>query len=176
MKFAEAAIPGAFVIDIEPIADERGFFARTFCRTEFGLRGLETGFEQTSLSRNARRGTLRGMHYQAEPHGEVKLVRCSRGRICDVIVDLRPDSPAYCRWVSVELSEHNCRALYVPRGVAHGFVTLEDNAEVTYAISTAFRAESARGVRWDDPAFAIEWPLAPVVLSARDAGYEDFRR
>lgn len=176
MKFAESTIPGAYVIDIEPVADERGFFARTFCRTEFDREGLETGFEQTSLSRNKRRGTLRGMHYQAEPHGEVKLVRCSRGRIHDVIVDLRSDSPAYCRWFGVELSEGSCRALYIPRGVAHGFITLEDNAEVTYAISTAFRAESARGVRWNDPAFAIEWPTAPAVMSARDAGYENFRR
>lgn len=176
MIFSATGLPGAFVVDVEPVADERGFFARTFCRQTFGAHGLETAFEQHSLSRNTRRATLRGLHFQAEPHGETKIVRCTRGVVYDVIVDLRPTSPAYCRWFGVELSGESGRALYIPRGLAHGFITLSDDCDVAYVISTAYRADHARGVRWNDPAFGIEWPLEPAVMSARDAAHPDFRR
>ena len=174
MKFAAAGLAGAFIIDIERLPDERGFFARTFCRDEFAAQGLRTEFVQCNTSFNQRRGTLRGMHFQSEPHAEAKLVRCTRGAIHDVIVDLRPESPTYCRWVAVELTADNERMLYVPEGVAHGFQTLADASEVFYQMATMFRPESAAGVRWNDPAFDIRWPLADPIVSARDAGYSDF--
>lgn len=175
MIFEETAVPGAFVIDIEPHEDERGLFARTFCRDEFEAHGLEPAVAQCSLSFNARRGTLRGMHYQVAPHSECKLVRCTAGSIHDVIVDLRPDSPTHCEWVAVELSATNRRALYVPAGLAHGFQTLADETEVLYQISVPFMPSHAHGVRWNDPAFQIRWPHADPILSARDAQYPDFR-
>ena len=174
MKFAATALAGAFIIDIERLPDERGFFARTFCRDEFAAHGLRTEFVQSNTTFNQRRGTLRGMHFQREPHAEAKLVRCTRGAIYDVIVDLRPESPSYCRWVAVELTADNERILYVPEGVAHGFQTLADASEVFYQMAAMYRPESSAGVRWNDPAFAIRWPLAASVISARDAGYGDF--
>jgi dTDP-4-dehydrorhamnose 3,5-epimerase len=174
VKFAATALAGAFIIDIERLPDERGFFARTFCRDEFAAHGLRTEFVQCNTSFNERRGTLRGMHFQREPHAEAKLVRCTRGAIHDVIVDLRPESATYCRWVAVELSADNERMLYVPEGVAHGFQTLADASEVFYQMAAMYRPESAAGVRWNDPAFAIRWPLPDPVVSARDAGYGDF--
>lgn len=174
MRFTETALPGVFLIDIEPLEDDRGFFARLWCRDELARKGLASDLAQISVSFNRRRGTLRGMHYQVAPHEEVKLVRCTRGAIYDVLVDLRPGSPTYRRWMSAELTADNRRTLYVPKGVAHGFQTLTDDAEVLYQISEFHHPESARGVRWDDPAFGIEWPDQAPILSGRDSGYPDF--
>jgi dTDP-4-dehydrorhamnose 3,5-epimerase len=170
MKFLETVLKGAFVIEPERLEDERGFFARVFCEHEFAAHGLETRFVQCSISFNWSRGTLRGMHYQAPPHEETKLVRCTRGAIYDVIVDLRPDSATHRQWIGVELSAENRRMLYVPRGFAHGFQTLQDYCEVFYQISQFHTPEAARAERWDDPALGIRWPLAPSILSQRDAG------
>ncbi|HEX3159055.1 MAG TPA: dTDP-4-dehydrorhamnose 3,5-epimerase [Gemmatimonadaceae bacterium] len=174
MRFIETRIPGAFIVDIEPRRDERGFFARSWCRDEFRAAGLEADLAQCSISYNATRGTLRGMHYQAAPHGEAKLVRCTAGAIHDVIVDLRPGSPTFCQWVATELTASSHRMLYVPDGLAHGFQTLEDGSEVFYQMSVPYHASSARGVRWNDPAFDIAWPLAHPLLSERDRSYPDF--
>ncbi len=174
MKLFPTDLPGAWRVEIEPLGDERGFFARTFCRREFGAAGLATELAQCSLSFNPRTGTLRGLHYQAAPHEEAKLVRVTRGSVWDVIVDLRPDSAAYRRWFGLTLSADNRAALYVPPGLAHGFLTLEPETEVLYQISEFHHPESARGVRWDDPAFAIAWPAAPQVIGERDRGYPDF--
>jgi dTDP-4-dehydrorhamnose 3,5-epimerase len=173
MLFLPQPLFGAYILDIERIEDERGFFGRTFCAREFAQHGLEPPLAQCSLSFNRARGTLRGMHYQAAPHAEIKLIRCTMGAIHDVIVDLRPASPTYKEWLAVELSAENRRMLYVPEGFAHGFITLADNSEVSYQISPSYQPESARGVRWDDPAFAIRWPFAPTVMSARDRQYAD---
>ena len=176
MIFTPTKLSGAFLIDLKRHQDERGFFARAWCRDEMAGQGLDSHLVQCNLSFNHQRGTLRGMHFQASPHEEIKLVRCTRGAIYDVIVDLRPDSSSYCQWSAFELSEDNRRALYVPGGFAHGFQTLAANTEVFYQMSQAYHPESARGVRWNDPAFAIDWPiLPPVQISARDANYPDFR-
>jgi dTDP-4-dehydrorhamnose 3,5-epimerase len=170
--FTETKLKGAFVIEPERIEDERGFFARTFCEREFEARGLNARVAQCSISFNRKKGTLRGMHYQVAPHEEAKLVRCTRGAIYDVIIDLRADSPTFRQWVAVELTEDNRRMLYIPEGFAHGFQTLEDNTEVFYQISEFYHPESARGVRWDDPAFGIDWPPEDQrVISARDQDY-----
>lgn len=174
MKFTAAGLAGAFILDIERLADERGFFARTFCRDEFAAHGLRTEFVQCNTSFNLRRGTLRGMHFQRAPYAEAKIVRCTRGAIHDVIVDLRPDSLSYCRWIAVELSAENERMLYVPEGMAHGFQTLADGSEVFYQMAAMYRPDAAGGVRWNDPAFDIRWPLADPIVSARDAAYGDF--
>ena len=174
MKYSETPLPGAFVIEPEPIVDERGSFARTFDRAEFEARGLDAAVVQCSASFNHHRGTLRGMHYQAEPHAEAKLVRCTRGAIYDVIVDLRPDSAAYRGWFGVELSAAAGKMLYVPTGLAHGFLTVEDASEVHYQISTGYVPSAARGVRFDDPAFAIEWPEPALVISEADRTRPDF--
>lgn len=175
MIFRELPVPGACVVEPELHKDPRGFFARLWCREEFQARGLCGEFVQCSTSFNERAGTLRGMHYQAEPHGEVKLVRCTRGAIHDVILDLRPDSPHFKRWTAVELSAANRLTLYIPKGVAHGFQTLEPDTDVLYHISEFYHPESVRGVRWDDPAFGVKWPLQVSAISARDAGFRDFR-
>jgi len=174
MIYTETGIAGAFIVDIEPSHDERGFFARTFCEREFSERGLVSRFVQSSFSRNVRRGILRGLHYQAEPHREVKLVRCTKGSIYDVIVDVRRNSPTWGRWAAVELSEKNWRTLYVPALVAHGFQTLTTEAEVFYQISEFYYPGAASGIRWDDPKLGIEWPITPPLLSPRDASYPDF--
>ena len=174
MKFQATGLPGAYIIDIDRLVDERGFFARTFCRDEFAACGLRTQFFQCNTSFNTLRGTLRGMHFQREPHAEAKLIRCTRGAIHDVIVDLRPDSSSYCRWVAVELTDDNERMLYIPEGVAHGFQTLVDGSEVFYQMAAMYRPEASDGVRWNDPAFGIDWPLPDPIVSARDAGYGDF--
>jgi dTDP-4-dehydrorhamnose 3,5-epimerase len=176
MAFAETSLGGVWVIELDRITDERGWFARTFDAEEFKERGLNPAVVQCNASFNARSGTLRGLHYQAEPHGESKLVRCVRGAIFDVAVDLRADSPTRCRWHGVELSAESGRALYIPAGLAHGFQTLTDDCEVIYQMGHRHVPEAARGVRWDDPAFAIEWPPArgERIISARDAGYADF--
>jgi dTDP-4-dehydrorhamnose 3,5-epimerase len=175
MNFIRTAIPGVQIVDPERRGDERGFFARTYCREEFAKAGIAFDTVQCNASFNDRRGTLRGMHYQAEPTPEPKLVRCTRGAIFDVAVDIRPGSPTYCRWVSMELSADNGRALFIPAGCAHGFVTLADASEVFYQMGAAYVASLARGLRWNDPAFAIAWPLAPTTMSERDASYPDFQ-
>jgi dTDP-4-dehydrorhamnose 3,5-epimerase len=174
MRFEPTELPGAWVIELEPHADERGFFARTFCEREFAQHALPTHYPQTNLSRNSRAGTLRGMHYNAAPDGEAKFVRCVRGRIYDAIIDLRADSPTREKWFGVELSADTGRALFVPAGFAHGFVTLDDDSDVFYHMSEFFKPEAARGLRWDDPRFGIRWPRTPSVISARDRAYPDF--
>jgi dTDP-4-dehydrorhamnose 3,5-epimerase len=173
--FTETSLSGAFVIDLEPINDERGFFARLWCRREFEAHGLETNLVQCSMSFNRHAGTLRGLHYQVAPFEETKIVRCANGSIFDVIVDLRTGSPTFGRYFSLTLSEANRRMLYIPPGFAHGFQTLEDNAEVVYQMSAFFDAAAARGVRWDDPMFSIAWPSAPNrIMNDRDRSYPDF--
>ena len=174
MHFDATPIDGAFVVRPEPIEDDRGFFARTWCREEFVGHGLEGELAQCNISYNHRRGTLRGLHYQAPPHEEAKLVRCTRGRIYDVIVDLRRNGPTFMRWWSIELSADNRHMLYIPKGLAHGFLTVEDACEVAYQMSTPYHPESARGFRFDDPAFAIEWPFAPTTIGSRDLAFDTF--
>ena len=171
MIFSETGLKGAFIIEPERLEDKRGFFARTFCQEEFDAHGLNSRFVQCNISFNKKKGTLRGMHYQAAPYEEVKLVRCTMGATYDVIIDLRPHSPTYKRWVPVELGANNRTTLYVPKGFAHGFQTLEDNTEVFYQMSEFYHVECARGVRWDDPAFGIKWPLEPQCISPQDASY-----
>lgn len=171
MKFVPTPLEGAFVVEPEPISDERGFFARSFCQNEFRAHGLDSAAAQCNISFNSKCGTLRGLHFQAKPHEETKLVRCTRGAIWDVIVDLREGSPTCYRWFSAELSSDNHRALYVPVGFAHGFQTLVDNSEVLYLMSEFYHPESARGLRWDDPVFGITWPHGNPVLSPRDQSY-----
>ena len=175
MIFQSTTLPGAMVVELERREDERGFFARSFCRREFEAHCLEPCVAQCNVSFNRRRGTLRGMHWQAAPHAEAKLVRVTRGALWDVIVDLRPDSPACGRWFGVELNAENRRALYIPQGFAHGFQTLVDDVEVFYQMSTVYVPEAQRGARWDDPAFGIDWPIRPPFLSDRDASYPDFQ-
>jgi dTDP-4-dehydrorhamnose 3,5-epimerase len=176
MRFAETAVHGAFLVDPEPREDERGFFARLWCRDEFAAHGLTADFVQCNDSFSARRGTLRGLHYQTAPFGEVKLVRCVRGSVFDVLVDLRPDSPTFTRWFGAELSAANRRMLYVPEGCAHGYLTLEDQSEVVYPVSREYRPEAERGVRWNDPRFAIAWPhLEPLTLSPKDRQWPDYQ-
>ena len=175
MIFTETKLRGAFIVDLDQREDERGFFARTWCREEFAARGLNTQLVQCSISFNVKKGTLRGMHYQQAPHQEAKLVRCTMGAIYDVIVDLRRAAPTFMQWTAVELSAENRRALYVPEGFAHGFQTLVDASEVFYQMSEFYRAEFARAVRWDDPAFGIDWPPGPRILSLRDRQCEDFK-
>lgn len=174
MIFTETDIPGVVIVDVEKIGDERGFFARSFCAEAFRKQGLVSSFVQANVSFNREPATLRGMHYQAEPQPEAKLVRCTRGAVFDVVVDLRPESPAFCRWIGMELAADDHRAVYVPPGCAHGFVTLEADSEIFYLMGAAYDPDLARGVRWNDPAFAIEWPIEPAVISVRDASFPDF--
>ena len=169
MLFRESDLPGAWVIEIEPHEDERGFLARTSCVEEFERHGLTGAFQQCSISYNRAMGTLRGLHFQAPPHEEAKLVRCTRGRILDVVVDIRQGGPTFGKWFGVELSDSERNALYVPEGFAHGFITLEAETEVFYQISKAFVAGAGRGIRWNDPQIGIAWPLVPAVISERDA-------
>lgn len=176
MTFSPTPIPGAFLIEIEPHGDERGFFARTVCVEEFARHGLNGQFAQQSVSWNSRRGTLRGLHYQAAPWQEEKLVRVTRGAIFDVIVDLRPDSVAYGEWFGTELTAENHRQLYLPKGVAHGFQTLADETEVFYEMTIPYHAEAARGIRWDDAALGIAWPVANPILSDRDRAFPAFSK
>ena len=174
MKIVPTELPEAKLVELERIEDERGFFARSFCARDFQAEGLDPCVAQCNVSYNRRRGTLRGMHFQRAPYAEAKLVRCTRGGIYDVIVDLRPDSPSFRRWLAVELTDENRRALYVPPGFAHGFQTLADDCEVFYQMSEFYVPDAATGVRWNDPAFAIAWPIANPILSPRDAAYPDF--
>ncbi len=174
MKFRQSKVPGVFLIELEKIEDERGFFARTFCKKEFLEHGLNPRVVQCSTSFNKHKGTLRGMHYQVAPHKEAKLVRCIRGAIYDVLVDLRSDSPAYKRYDAFELTADNRRMVYVPEGVAHGFQTLAPESEVFYQMSEFYEPVAARGVRWNDAAFAISWPPDERVMNERDQNYADF--
>ena len=174
MTFHETKISGVFEMHLEPTLDERGFFARSWCREEFESYGLNPKLVQCSVSFNIRKGTLRGIHYQAAPYAESKLVRCTRGAIYDVVVDLRPQSPTFKDWISKVLTAENHHMVYVPEGCAHGFLTLEDASEVFYQMSEIFNAESARGVRWDDPAFQIAWPEKVEVISERDRSFPNF--
>jgi dTDP-4-dehydrorhamnose 3,5-epimerase len=171
MIFTETPLPGAYLIELEPLADERGFFARSYCAEEFAARNLGPALKQCSVSFNMRSGTLRGLHYQDAPHEEHKLVRCTAGAVFDVIVDIRKSSPSYRHWFAAELTAVNRRSVFIPPGYAHGFMSLTDHAEVYYMISVAHAPQSSRGYRWNDPAFAIDWPLEPAVISARDAAY-----
>jgi dTDP-4-dehydrorhamnose 3,5-epimerase len=175
MVFSETSLKGAFVIDLERSEDERGFFARSWCQREFEAHGLNPRIAQCSVSRNRLKGTLRGMHYQAAPHEEAKLVRCTRGAIYDAIIDLRPGSQTFKQYFSAVLTDDNGRSLYVPEGCAHGFLTLVDDCEIFYQISENYEPSAARGVRWDDRAFAIAWPETVKVISDRDRTYPDFQ-
>lgn len=174
MKFLPTGFDGLHVVDIEPRCDMRGFFARTWCEREFADAGLESRLVQCSMSHNLRRGTLRGMHYQTPPCEEVKLVRCTAGAIHDVVIDLRRDSVTYLRAFAVELSAANRRSLYIPAGFAHGFQTLADATEVSYQMSEFFAPEHARGIRWNDPRFAIDWPVDDPIVLDRDDSYPDY--
>lgn len=174
MRFHPTRLPDARLVEPEPAADERGFFARTFCAGEFAAQGLPTVFVQHNTSGNARRGTLRGLHFQRPPHAEAKVVTCLKGAIYDVIVDLRPASPTFGRWQGFELTAGNRRSLYVPEGFAHGFQTLADDTEVGYLMTAFYVPEAAAGYRWNDPLLAIAWPLAPTVLSEKDRTWPPF--
>jgi dTDP-4-dehydrorhamnose 3,5-epimerase len=174
VKFTPASLAGAWVIEPERLEDERGYFARTFCRDEFLSRGLNPDIMQCNVSFNAKKSTLRGMHYQMSPHEEVKLVRCTRGSIFDVIIDIREGSPSVGKWFAVELSAVNGRMLYIPEGFAHGFQTLEVGSEVFYQMSEKYHPDSARGIRWNDPDIGIRWPLANPIVSQRDANFSIF--
>jgi dTDP-4-dehydrorhamnose 3,5-epimerase len=174
MKFTPTKIPGAYLIEIQPITDERGFFARSFCADEFQQHGLNSDFVQCNVSFTAKRGTIRGMHYQVSPNTEAKLVRCTRGGIYDVILDLRPESPTFKQWVATELTSDNRQMFYIPPGCAHGFQTLIDDTEVFYQMSGVYSVDATRGVRWNDSAFGIEVPLAVSIISDRDRNYPDF--
>jgi dTDP-4-dehydrorhamnose 3,5-epimerase len=176
MIFTPTRLAGLWLVEIEPRVDERGHFARTWCAREFAEHGLDTRLAQASVSFNRRRGTLRGMHFQHPPHAEVKLVRCTRGALWDVAIDLRPDSPTYCGWQGFELTAENAAALYIPEGFAHGFQTLADDTEVFYQMSTFYAPEAAAGVRYDDPAFGIDWPLPVRTIAPRDAAWPDYRK
>jgi dTDP-4-dehydrorhamnose 3,5-epimerase len=175
MIFQEGKVAGAFQIRLDPRVDERGFFARSFCQREFDQHGLNPNLVQCNLSYNPRKHTMRGMHYQAEPFAEAKVVRCIAGSIFDVLIDLRPESPTFREWMGVTLTAANRYMLYIPEGCAHGFLTLEDQTEVLYQMSEFYQAESARGVRWDDPAFGVRWPAMPELMSERDRTYPDFQ-
>lgn len=174
MIFAETKLKGAFIIQPEKLEDERGFFARTWCKRELEAHGLNPNLVQCNISFNKKRGTLRGMHHQVPPHEEAKLVRCTMGAIYDVIIDLRPNSLTFKQWISVELTAENRKMIYIPEGVSHGFMTLDDNTEVFYHMSEFYAPECARGVRWNDPAFDIVWSGDVTVISERDNQYPDF--
>lgn len=175
MKFSPTPLPGLIIVELEPNRDERGFFARVWCRRELEARGLEGRFVQCNLSQSERRGTLRGLHYQLEPHTEAKLVRCIEGRIFDVAVDLRQDSPTFQQWFGMELSAENRTMLFIPKGLAHGYLTLSDHALCMYESSAFYEPNAERGIRWNDPTFSIAWPMTPTVVSPKDQGYPNFR-
>ncbi|MEI6634453.1 MAG: dTDP-4-dehydrorhamnose 3,5-epimerase [Chlamydiota bacterium] len=174
MRFTETPLHGAYLIELEKKSDERGFFARAFCVNEFARLGLETGIVQINNSLSARKGTLRGMHYQLPPMAETKIVRCLRGAFYDAIIDLRPESPTRMRWFGETLSAENRKMLYVPKGFAHGILTLEDDTEAYYLVTQFYSKDHERGLRWNDPVFRIDWPIAPAVVSEKDAAHPDF--
>ena len=175
MKFSETKLKGAYIIEIEKLEDERGFFGRSWCAKEMKEHGLNVNVSQANVSFNKKKGTLRGMHYQVAPYQEAKLVRCSLGSIYDVIIDLRKDSSTYLQWIGVELSGDNYKMLYVPEDFAHGFITLEDNTEIAYMMSEFFVPGAGATIRWNDPLFGIEWPILPVIISDNDRNQTDFR-
>lgn len=175
MRFEPTAIAGAFFVELDAHEDERGLFARTFCEQDFAQAGIDMRVVQANISRNPKAGTLRGMHYQAPPHDDAKLIQCIRGRIFDVAIDLRRDTPSRGRSVCIELSADGTRLFFIPGGCAHGFLTLEDQSDVFYYMGTPFVPGAGRGVRWDDPAFDVRWPEKPRLMSARDAAYADYR-
>jgi len=174
MKFCETRISGVFEICLELRPDERGFFARSWCQKEFADHGLNSKLVQCNISRNTRKGTLRGMHFQEAPFSETKIVRCTRGSVYDVVIDLRPDSKTFKNWIAVTLTEKAGNSMYIPDGCAHGFLTLTDGADVFYQMSEFYKPEAARGVRWNDSAFGIHWPAEVKVISDRDRTYSDF--
>jgi dTDP-4-dehydrorhamnose 3,5-epimerase len=176
MIFTETKLKGAFIIDLQKREDERGFFARTYCANEFAKHGLRTNMPQSNMSLSNIKHTLRGMHYQIDGAEEAKLIRCTKGVILDVIIDIRKTSPTYCQHIAVELTEENHRMLYVPEGFAHGFITLVDHVEVAYQVSQFYTPGKERGIRWNDPLFAIEWPTLKPVISEKDAEHPDFIR
>lgn len=175
MEFVETSIEGVFIVRAEPSADDRGYFARTYCADEFSEKGLTGDFTQSNVSFNIRKSTLRGMHYQIAPYEECKLVRVTQGRIFDVALDLRRQSPTYLKWFGIELCASDLHSLYIPAGCAHGFQSLEDNSSVLYLMNSSYQASHARGVRWNDPSFNIQWPLSDPILSPRDAIWDDWR-
>ena len=174
MIFTETKLKGAFIIDVKRLEDERGFFGRSYCENEFKEHGLNTNVVQANVSHNKIKGTVRGMHMQLAPFEESKLVRCTRGAIYDVIIDLRENSETYKQWIGVELTADSFRMLFVPEGFAHGFITLEDNTDVTYQVTQFYTPGSERGFRWDDPAFNIQWPIEPVLISEKDKSHPFF--
>jgi dTDP-4-dehydrorhamnose 3,5-epimerase len=176
MKFISTLLSDAYIIEVEPVREQRGMFARAFCRHEFEERGIKLDIAQCNISQNIRKGTLRGLHYQVAPFAETKMVRCTRGRIFDVIVDIRPESPTYLGWFGTELTARNRWMLYVPEGFAHGYETLTDDCEIFYMVSQFYAPEYERGIRWNDPLFGIAWPYADPILSLKDAGHPDFDR
>jgi dTDP-4-dehydrorhamnose 3,5-epimerase len=174
MNFTETKLKGAFIVEIEKLSDDRGFFARSWCQKEFEAHGLDSNLVQANVSYNHQKGTLRGMHYQIEPYQECKLIRCTRGAIYDVIIDLRPDSPTYKQWTGVELTADNYTMFFVPQDFAHGFQTLMDETEITYQVSQFYTPGSERGIRFDDPVFNIRWPQAVTIISDKDRTWPDF--
>jgi dTDP-4-dehydrorhamnose 3,5-epimerase len=176
MMFNETPIAGTYTIELEKRGDERGFFARTWCQQEFAKRGLHTSFVQANLSFNKKRGTLRGLHYQTEPHQEAKLIRCTRGGIYDVVLDVRNGSPTFGRWISVELSHDNYRLLFIPGGCATGYQTLADDTEVAYQVSEFYTPSAERGIRYNDRTFAIKWPIEPTIISEKDLSWADYKK
>lgn len=174
MIFTELELKGAFLVEVKKLEDERGFFGRAWCANEFKQHGLNPSFVQLNTSFSHKKGTIRGMHYQVDPYQEVKFIRCTRGRIWDVIIDLRPGSPTFMKWMGNELSADNYRMVYVPENFAHGFVTLEDNSEVYYPVSQFYTPGAERGLRWNDPAFDIKWPIEITVVSEKDQSHRDF--
>jgi dTDP-4-dehydrorhamnose 3,5-epimerase len=174
VKFTETPLPGAFVIDIEPRRDERGFFARTFCANEFRDHGLNPGIVQANVSRNVKKGIVRGMHYQRAPRAEVKIVRCVSGAVFDAIIDLRPESPTHLEWFGVELTRDSGRMLYVPEGFAHGYQALSDDSEVLYLVTEFYAPDHEAAIRWNDPRFGIRWPIGDASVSPKDAAHPDY--
>lgn len=176
MIFTETPLQGAYVIEIKKMEDERGFFGRSWCANEMKQHGLNADVRQANTSLSEKKGTLRGMHFQHDPYQETKLIRCTHGSILDVIIDLRPESETYRKWFGIELSRENYKMLYVPEDFAHGFITLEDDCEVTYLVTQFYTPGAEAGIRWDDPLFNIAWPMAPVVISEKDRTHPDYKK
>lgn len=174
MKFIQTPLSGAYVVELEKRGDDRGFFARAFCVEEFTAHGLNPTVLQANISESARKGTLRGLHYQIAPFGEVKFIRCIKGSVYDVLVDLRPESHTFKQWFGIELTAENQKAVYIPEGFAHGHQTLEDDSQIMYLVSQKYSPEHERGLRWDDPSITIQWPLKPTVMSDKDTHWPDF--